>query len=106
MDTILFYLSIITCIFWFFIWFMTMNSTRKIQSLPNETMKDYPTLSVIVAAKDEEKAIYKSVSSQLQQDYPNVEWILVDDRSTDRTLNLMKQLEKKIHAFMSFPLNI
>lgn len=95
MDTILFYLSIITCIFWFFIWFMTMNSTRKIQPLPNETMKDYPTLSVIVAAKDEEKAIYKSVSSQLQQDYPNVEWILVDDRSTDRTLNLMKQLEKK-----------
>jgi hypothetical protein len=44
-----------------------------------------PALSVVVAAKDEEDNIESCLRTMLQQDYPDFELIAVDDRSTDRT---------------------
>ena len=44
-----------------------------------------PTLSVVVAARDEAAAIASAVRSLLAQDYPGLEVIVVDDRSTDGT---------------------
>ncbi|MED3561729.1 glycosyltransferase family 2 protein [Bacillus xiapuensis] len=66
---------------------------RKLDSLENETgLVDGPLLTVIVAARNEEKQIMSSIQSQLQQTYENVEWILVDDRSTDATGKIMDGL--------------
>ncbi|WP_059171047.1 glycosyltransferase family 2 protein [Bacillus sp. FJAT-27445] len=56
-------------------------------------LRDGPLLSVVVAAKNEEGHIKKSVLSQLRQTYLNVEWILVNDRSTDRTGEAMEELK-------------
>ena len=42
-------------------------------------------ISVLVAAKDEEHNIGKCLDSLVQQDYPDFEVIVVNDRSTDRT---------------------
>ncbi len=44
-----------------------------------------PRLSVLVAAKDEEANIESCVRSMLDQDYPNVQVIAANDRSEDRT---------------------
>ncbi len=44
-----------------------------------------PSVSVIIAAYNEEKVISKTVSSVLQNDYPNLEVIIVDDGSQDNT---------------------
>jgi len=52
-------------------------------------------LSVIVAARNEEKQIKASILSQLKQTYKNVEWILVNDRSTDQTGIIMDELAKQ-----------
>jgi len=52
-----------------------------------------PKISVIVAAKDEEQNIELCVQSMLDQDYPNFELIVVDDRSTDGTLKILQRLE-------------
>ncbi len=52
-----------------------------------------PKLTVVVAAKDEEDNIEACVLSMLDQDYPNYEFIAVDDRSTDRTPEILKQLK-------------
>ncbi|GHI01422.1 glycosyltransferase [Neobacillus kokaensis] len=57
-----------------------------------EELEPGPLLSVIVAARNEEKQIKASVLSQLKQTYQNVEWILVDDRSTDQTGTIMNEL--------------
>ncbi|WP_062197682.1 glycosyltransferase family 2 protein [Massilibacterium senegalense] len=94
-DTVLLFLSIITALFWLVVAVGTTFSIRHIPTLPETTRTKYPSLSIIVAAKDEEKAIRESISSQLKQDYPNVEWVLVDDRSSDGTLSIMKQLAAK-----------
>lgn len=46
---------------------------------------DAPRLSVLVAAKDEEENIEACVRSMLDQDYPDYQVIAIDDRSDDRT---------------------
>jgi hypothetical protein len=45
----------------------------------------WPALSVVVAARDEAATIEPAARSLLRQDYPNLEIVLVDDRSTDGT---------------------
>ncbi|VAX37140.1 hypothetical protein MNBD_PLANCTO02-243 [hydrothermal vent metagenome] len=51
-----------------------------------------PKISVIVAAKDEETNIEACVLSMLDQDYPDYELIVIDDRSADRTPEILQQL--------------
>ena len=55
---------------------------------------DLPTLTMLVAAKDEEEHIGACVSSLLKQDYPNLEVIVIDDRSDDQTPMILKRLER------------
>ena len=52
---------------------------------------DTPLVSVIVPGYNEEKVIGHCVDSILASDYPNREVILVDDGSTDGTLNEMRR---------------
>ncbi|MCH6268407.1 glycosyltransferase [Neobacillus citreus] len=66
---------------------------RKLDSLEDEEpLNCGPLLSVVVAARNEEEHIKASILSQLEQTYKNVEWILVNDRSTDETGKSMEQL--------------
>ncbi len=54
--------------------------------------RTWPRLSVIVPACNEEDGVGVAVASMLRQDYPNLEVVLVDDRSTDRTGAIMAEL--------------
>jgi glycosyltransferase involved in cell wall biosynthesis len=49
-------------------------------------------LSVIVPARDEASAIGRAVGSLLAQDYPDLEVIVVDDRSSDTTGEVVRAL--------------
>jgi glycosyltransferase involved in cell wall biosynthesis len=56
-------------------------------------MERDPALSVILAARDEERSVSDSVESILAQDYPGtLEVIAVNDRSTDRTGEILDEL--------------
>ncbi|MCG3177878.1 MAG: hypothetical protein BIFFINMI_00200 [Phycisphaerae bacterium] len=46
---------------------------------------DWPMISVLVAAKDEQAVIEKCLRTVLDQDYPNFEVICINDRSGDDT---------------------
>lgn len=61
---------------------------NKDTSLP----KSPPRISVIVPANNEEALIGTSLRSILDQDYPNLEIICADDRSTDRTAEIVGRL--------------
>ncbi len=52
----------------------------------------WPRLSVLVAAKDEEDNIGRCLTGLLSQSYPDFEVIAVNDRSTDRTGEIINEL--------------
>ncbi len=54
-----------------------------------------PRVSVIVPAKNESKKIHASLRSLLAQDYPNLELIVINDRSDDETGNIINSLAKE-----------
>lgn len=56
---------------------------------------DLPIISVIVPARNEERNIRRCINSLLSQTYPYYEIIVVDDRSTDSTAQILEQLAVK-----------
>lgn len=60
-----------------------------------DDVKDFPFISIIVPARDEEEDIEKSVTSYCEQDYPAFEVIVVDDQSSDRTPEILNSLKEK-----------
>lgn len=51
-----------------------------------------PRVSVVVAARDEARGIEAALRSMLAQDYPDLEVVVVDDRSTDDTPAILARL--------------
>lgn len=52
----------------------------------------YPSLSVIIAACNEELTIEQTIRRLVNQDYPNFEVVVVNDRSTDKTGVILEKL--------------
>ncbi len=73
-------------------------SVRKLKYLSSKTDIppdfEFPRVSVIVSARNEERNIRRCIESLLKQDYPNLEIIAVNDRSTDRTGEILKEFAK------------
>lgn len=64
-------------------------------------MRD-PLVSVIISTYNEEQYILDSVNSILNQSYQNIEVIIIDDASTDNTVNLIKGIKsKKIKLYVN-----
>lgn len=67
-----------------------------------------PLVSIVVPACNEEKNIEKSLLSLLNQDYKNLEIIVINDRSTDGTAAVLQQLQVRfpdlrIHEIADLP---
>ncbi len=65
---------------------------------------DAPRVSVIVAARNEARKIEAALQSVLKQDYPNLEVIVVNDRSTDETGAILDRLAQTNSRLRVVPL--
>jgi cellulose synthase/poly-beta-1,6-N-acetylglucosamine synthase-like glycosyltransferase len=65
----------------------------RIDPVPNDWFEpSLPRVSVVVPANNEQGVIEESVRSILESDYSNLELIIVDDRSSDRTPVILERL--------------
>lgn len=62
----------------------------------NKISINIPIVSVIIPVYNQEKYIKECVESVLNQDYENLEIIVIDDGSTDRTPEILKEFGEKI----------
>lgn len=59
------------------------------------TADPLPGVSIVIAARDEERHVESAVRSLLALDYPDYELIVVDDRSTDRTPAILSAIARE-----------
>ena len=69
------------------------HNKRKLKKQPLKINEDYkPFVSIMIPAHDEETVITNTVDNIMQLNYQNFEIIIIDDRSTDNTANVIKDL--------------
>jgi 1,2-diacylglycerol 3-beta-glucosyltransferase len=66
---------------------------------PKPVNHDYlPKISVVVAAHSEETVIEETIHNLMKLDYPRFELLIMDDRSTDQTPEILKRLGETLGA--------
>ncbi len=73
---------------------------------PVHPHEDAPLISVCIPARNEERNIRRCVETLLAQTYPNFEIIVLDDRSTDATPEILDNLAKARPEIKSKGLNL
>lgn len=65
---------------------------KRISELPVPELERWPSVSLIAPGRNEERNIEAAVRSLLKLDYPELEVTLVNDRSTDKTGEILDRL--------------
>ena len=60
-------------------------------------------VSIITISYNSEETIEDTIRSVVNQDYPNIEYIIIDGASTDSTLSIVKKYEDDIAKIISEP---
>lgn len=91
-------LSLVTLFFglWMLIWsLLNKRMFKKTNDISSFTSTDDELISVVIPARDEEKNLPRLLSSILDEDYKNIEILVINDQSSDRTEEIIKEFEQK-----------
>ncbi len=69
-----------------------------------ETTQDgtsWPKISIVTPSFNQGKFIEETIRSVICQDYPNIEYIIIDGGSSDNTINIIQKYEKQILYWIS-----
>lgn len=78
---------VVGCAYWLFAAFLLARTIRVVPNLRAAVPEPprWPRLSVLIPARDEADTIEAAMAAKLADTYPDLELILIDDRSTDGT---------------------
>jgi 1,2-diacylglycerol 3-beta-glucosyltransferase len=81
----------------------TKYQKRKLKKHPPVINENYkPFVTIMIPAHNEETVISNTVENVLKLDYPSFEIIVIDDRSSDNTASVIKDLEQKHEKVRAF----
>lgn len=60
-----------------------------------------PTISIVMPSLNSEKYIDEAIESVLNQNYPRLEFIVIDGGSTDNTIDIIRKYEKQLAYWIS-----
>ena len=95
------------CVCWFVFYTDAIRILFKIRYFEKENPpipQNWPPVSIVIAACNEADHIKNAIMSLTRLDYPNLEIIAVNDRSTDKTGNIIDETAENISNFI--PLHI
>lgn len=67
-----------------------------------EANKNYPLISIITVSFNSEATIERTIKSVLDQKYKNIEHIIIDGLSKDRTIEIIKKYNDKVKYLSEF----
>lgn len=97
MADIAFYLAVVTLLVCLAVWGTLFYGTHRLRWLKDveaDPTLAYPRVSIIIPARNEERDLEQALQSVLHLDYPDYEVLVVDDRSTDRTPDILARMQQ------------
>ena len=76
---------------------------RRLKGEYKQGNKDYPLITYITVVYNRVNTLQQCMESVLNQDYPNIEYIVIDGASSDGTCELIRRYSDKIDYFISQP---
>jgi cellulose synthase/poly-beta-1,6-N-acetylglucosamine synthase-like glycosyltransferase len=89
---------VVSALWWVWSLYAIVCARRSLPILSEEQSpvpEQWPRVSLIITARDEARDLERCVRTRLEGDYPNLEVIIVDDRSTDGTSEIAEHLASK-----------
>ena len=65
------------------------------------TEKQWPKITIVTPSYNQGEFLEETILSIVNQNYPNLEYIIIDGGSTDNSVDLIKKYEKHIHYWVS-----
>lgn len=73
------------------------------QSTKKHSVEFYPKISIITPSYNQGKFLEKTILSVINQQYPNIEYIIIDGNSTDNSVEIIKKYQAHLKYWISEP---